>query len=99
VTVYITKKREGILGNVGEQKGGLRLLSYGRRPDMKAVVDSVFSPNGAQEKGPSKNFAKVNVLACGPPSMTLALRKEVGKHVMGYGRNVFYHEEAFGLGG
>jgi NAD(P)H-flavin reductase len=99
VTVYVTKKSDGILGNVGEQKSGLRLLSYGRRPDMKAVVDGVFSLNGAQEKGPTKNSAKVNVLACGPPSMTLALRREVGKHVMGYGRNVFYHEEAFGLGG
>jgi NAD(P)H-flavin reductase len=98
VTVYVTRKNDGILGN-GEPKGGLKVFSYGRRPDMKAVVNSVFSPNGVQEKAPSKSFAKVNVLACGPPSMTLALRKEVGKHVMGYGRNVLYHEEAFGLGG
>jgi len=26
------------------------------------------------------------------------LRMAVGRHVMGYGRDVLYHEEAFGLG-
>jgi NAD(P)H-flavin reductase len=101
--VYVTKESDLSLheiGGVGEPRDGLKVFGYGRRPEMKAIVDGAFSPNVVLEKGTIDNkiFTKVNVLACGPPSMTLALRKEVGKHVMRYGRDVFYHEEAFGLG-
>jgi NAD(P)H-flavin reductase len=101
--VYITEESDKSLHEtvVEETRNGLKVLSYRRRPEMKALVDGVFSPNGVQEKGTfgnSKSYVKVNVLACGPPSMMLALRTEVGRHVMGYGRDVLYHEEAFGLG-
>jgi NAD(P)H-flavin reductase len=101
--VYITEGSEKSLceNGHGEIWNGLQVLSYGRRPEMKAIVDGVFSPNQARGKGTvgiSKSYMKVNVLACGPPSMMRDLRTAVGRHVMGYGRDVLYHEEAFGLG-
>ncbi|EXJ69779.1 uncharacterized protein A1O5_06850 [Cladophialophora psammophila CBS 110553] len=101
VAVYITKPSAEKLRETVTTKRGLRVFGYGRRPEMKAVVDDVFSPTrGALEKSSiAKNsVAKVSVLACGPPSMTRALRKEVGKHVMRDGWHVWYHEEVFGLG-
>lgn len=101
--VYVTKGSDKSLRGNGfeEMWNGLKVLGYGRRPEMKAIVDDVFSPNQAGGKGTvgiSKSYVKVNVLACGPPSMMRALRMAVGRHVMGYGRDVRYHEEAFGLG-
>jgi NAD(P)H-flavin reductase len=101
--VYVTKGSDKSLreNGFGEIWNGLHVLSYGRRPEMKAIVDGVFLPNQVLEKGTvgiSRSYVKVNVLACGPPSMMRALRTAVGRHVMGYGRDVLYHEEAFGLG-
>jgi NAD(P)H-flavin reductase len=101
--VYITEgsEKSHCENGLGEIWNGLQVLRYGRRPEMKAIVDGVFSPNQAREKGTvgiSKSYMKVNVLACGPPSMMRDLRTAVGRHVMGYGRDVLYHEEAFGLG-
>jgi NAD(P)H-flavin reductase len=101
--VYVTRGEDRNLCENGfeDMGNGLQVLHYGRRPEMKAVVDGVFSPNQAPEKGTvgsGKSYGKVNVLACGPPSMMRALRLAVGSHVMGYGRDVLYYEEAFGLG-
>jgi NAD(P)H-flavin reductase len=101
--VYITEgsDKSPCENGFGEIWNGSQVLNYGRRPEMKAIVDGVFSPNRAWEKGTAginKSYVKVNVLACGPPGMMRDLRMAVGKHVMGYGRDVLYHEEAFGLG-
>ena len=56
------------------------------RPDLKTVVDDVFSA-GAGEK--------VAVLVCGPKGMGRSLRKEVGRWVR-RGREVWWHGEEFG---
>lgn len=62
--------------------------SYRRqgRPDLKRVVNEVFT---LDENG------RVAVLVCGPASMGVALRREVGRWV-GQGREVFWHSEGFG---
>ena len=105
VAIYVTKESEKALsekGGVGELKQGLKILRYGKRPNMKDVVDGVFSPSSKSDKtgvGASKDYGRVNVLSCGPLGMNHALRKEVGKHVIGYGRDVMYYEEQFGHGG
>jgi NAD(P)H-flavin reductase len=101
--VYVTKGSDKGLPekSLDGMRNGLKVLSNGGRPEMMAIVDGVFSPDRAREKGTvgiSTSYAKVNVLTCGPPSLMMALRMAVGRHVMGYGRDVLYHEEAFGLG-
>jgi Ferric reductase like transmembrane component/Ferric reductase NAD binding domain len=40
----------------------------------------------------------ITVLVCAPPGLTKALRHEVGSHVWRHGRDVVWHEEAFGMG-
>jgi NAD(P)H-flavin reductase len=99
-TVYVTKQSEVRFEKLKSTKQRLRVLGYEKRPAMKDIVDAVFSPQGASEKNlaAGNNFATVSVLACGPRSMMRALRKEVGGYVMREGRNVWYHEEVFGLG-
>jgi NAD(P)H-flavin reductase len=64
------------------------LPSGGReRPDLRKIVDEVFR-QGLEEK--------VAVLVCGPTPMARELRKHVGTWV-GRGREVFWHDESFGL--
>jgi len=57
------------------------------RPDLGKIVDEVFR-HGLEER--------VAVLVCGPTKMARELRKHVGKWV-GRGREVFWHDEGFGL--
>lgn len=44
-------------------------------------------------------YDKLAVLSCGPPTLARDLRKEVGRHVTMYGREVDWFEEQFGFGG
>lgn len=55
------------------------------RPDLKAIVDDVFSADASE---------KVAVLVCGPKGMGQSLRREVGRWV-GRGREVWWHGEEF----
>lgn len=57
------------------------------RPDFQKIVDEVFKHG---------NGDKVAVLVCGPSQMARELRKHVGKWVE-KGRDVFWHDESFGL--
>ena len=57
------------------------------RPDLGNIVDEVFR-YGLEER--------VAVLVCGPTKMAKELRKHVGRWV-GKGREVFWHDEGFGL--
>ena len=82
---------------------GVEILETGKRPGMKSIVDSVFDKDFSPDvekttKTSAKNHSRVNVLSCGPPSMMRAVRKAVGTHVLGYGRDVMFHEESFGMG-
>lgn len=56
------------------------------RPDFHAIVDEVFSYDGAE---------KVAVLVCGPRGMGTSVRREVARWVWS-GRDVFWHGEEFG---
>ena len=56
------------------------------RPDFHAIVDEVFSYDGAE---------KVAVLVCGPRGMGTSVRREVARWVW-RGRDVFWHGEEFG---
>ena len=57
------------------------------RPDLGKIVDEVFR-HGLEER--------VAVLVCGPTKMAKELRKHVGRWA-GRGREVFWHDEGFGL--
>ncbi len=57
------------------------------RPDLHAVVGETFS-HGASER--------VAVVVCGPKSLSRDLRREVGRWVVGQGREVWFWEESFG---
>ena len=68
------------------------------RPDLRAVVDTTFSHSPSE---------RVAVFVCGPESLRVNLRQEVGRWVMGSrgmgtkeregGRNVWFWAEGFGL--
>ena len=77
---------------------GLRLVED-QRPDIEALVTEVFGCIAASAPSSKVSYGKVTVLACGPRSMGADLRRQVGKHVMGYGREVDFREEVFGHGG
>lgn len=80
-------EREGLLGEgEGEGGSGIREQVKRGRPDLRAIVDEVFSHSPDD---------RVAVLVCGPPGMGASLRKEVGRHVT-WGREVFFHSEEFG---
>ena len=109
VRIYLTREsdKEQLAkdkAEIGDLKAGIRILNYGKRPSMKDIVDRAFAPAvtvaGAMlttgTKG--KDFTPMTVLACGPPGMSSSVRKEVGKHVMEYGREVMMYEETFGHG-
>ena len=99
---------------ISKTKPGLVIKAVGRRPDLHAILKKTFSPSvsgiaqslstGDTSSARSstgfvdRNFEPVTVLSCAPPGLTRTLRYEVGKHVMGYGRQVHWHEEQFGLG-
>lgn len=57
-----------------------------RRPDIKKIIDGAFK-QGASER--------VAVIVCGPRGLGRAARKAVTPWV-GKGREIFWHEEAFG---
>ena len=91
---------------------GVRVNSTGCRPDLATVIEPVMAPKVDRDgnerlmdegkrslKKIKKNYEPVTVLICGPPGLSQSLRKEVGKHVLGYGREVRWYEEQFGFGG
>lgn len=71
-------------------------LTFGR-PDLAAIVDEFF----ATEKSKSENTigSPTAVMVCGPSSLTKALRRAVGRHVIDRGVDVQWYEEQFGFGG
>jgi Ferric reductase like transmembrane component/Ferric reductase NAD binding domain len=89
---------------------GIEVLNPGMRPNLCSLIDSVFSPhlpsqhnpNPASQRQKSSEprplHSRITVLICAPPSLTNAVRREVGRHVLQYGRDVVWHEETFGMG-
>jgi NAD(P)H-flavin reductase len=103
VDIYVTQPSESKL--VDDLKmGGVTLHYTGKRPELATVVESVMTPKSESntKRDPrkiKKSYEPVTVLVCGPPGLSQALRSEVGKHVLSYGRDVRWFEEQFGFGG
>ena len=84
-------------GDVAIEMNTLRRTADGRviarkeqhrsRPDLKKVVDEVFS-HGSHER--------VAILVCGPTKMGKQVRRQVGRYVK-EGREVWFHNEGFGF--
>lgn len=80
------------------------------RPEFDGHVDDLFNERLSPRKD-GKGFHRhlkdaselshdpVTVMVCGPCGLSRAVRKAVGKHVHGYGRDVTWYDEQFGFGG
>lgn len=73
-------------GSSGSRGSGMLSTMKSGRPDLRAIVDEVFSHDAND---------RVAVLVCGPQGMGKNVRSEVGKWVA-KGRDVFWHSEEFG---
>jgi Ferric reductase like transmembrane component/Ferric reductase NAD binding domain len=77
--------------------------SGSNRPSLSTLINSIFLPPPAQQPTPQpdkqgRKHNRITILICAPPALTNSVRKEVGRHVLGYGRDVGWHQEAFGMG-
>lgn len=79
----------------------------GPRSDAGTIVDSAMTPkqelSKESKKDPrarklKKSYEKITIMVCGPPGLSTAVRGAVGRHVLGYGREVAWYEEQFGFG-
>jgi hypothetical protein len=103
VDIYVTQPSQSKLAD-DLKMGGVKLHYTGKRPELATVVESVMTPKSESntKRDPrkiKKSYEPVTVLVCGPPGLSQALRNEVGKHVLNYGRRVKWFEEQFGFGG
>lgn len=94
---------------------GITLHALGRRPSMSTVLEPLLAAKtdaapvggaalvdgngGRGPRGVKKNHDPLTVMVCGPPGLAHSLRRAVGRHVLGYGRDVRWFEEQFGFGG
>lgn len=92
---------------------GATINAAHKRPDLASVLEPVLGAKGDGGHGSSlvsvqgkrdprsvkRNYDRVTVLSCGPPGLSKSLRREVGRHVEEYGRDVVWYEEQFGFGG
>ena len=80
------------------------------RPPLGSLITEILSqppftvdsatctiPTAKNEKA-SISYDKVTVLMCGPDGLVEEVREEVGKHVVGYGRDIRVWREGFGHG-
>lgn len=91
---------------------GLQIVSRHGRPDMGEIIKKTLAADAqlnsskhvvstrtrSSLRSVKRDYTPVDVLVCGPSSLARAVRKEAGRHVMLYGRDVRYHEEQFGHG-
>ena len=109
--IYITQPSQTDTDQAPNTKG-ITINHIGSRPVLSFILDPIMnlrsdSNNGgsviglrpADPRRTKKNYEKVTVFVCGPRGLASGVRKEVGKHVMGYGREVAWYEEQFGHGG
>ena len=66
-------------------------------PSRNSVISS--SKRTDDPRKVKRTYDKLTVLLCGPPALSRDVRKEVGRHVLEYGRDVEWFEEQFGFGG
>lgn len=86
----------------------LHFSEDGTRPSISSILSAVLSSSSSgvspivergEHHGLREANGKVTVLSCGPPALVRDLRREVGRHVALYGRDVEWFEEQFGFGG
>ena len=114
VDVYVTGKdaRWNAATKDLQNIGGVSVHFSDGRPDIKDIV-FVYDSKGSSKTDRSvvssgktstrplqarRDYSPLTVLVCGPPGLARDVRREIGKDVMGYGRDVRYHEEQFGFG-
>ena len=82
------REREHLISDAdGNSNTSTSIVTKKGRPDLRVPVDQVF--NSSPDDG-------VAVLVCGPKGMGQSVRREVGRWVLGKGRDVFWHGEEFG---
>lgn len=111
VEIHITRKSPTHDVKAHATKG-INIIATGSRPDMTTLIEHAMTPktdsatngtvvasNKRDPKKVKKSYEKITFLVCGPPSLSQSVRREVGKHVIGYGREIEWFEEQFGFGG
>ena len=111
VDIYVTQPSQTDTEQRPDTKG-ITINHIGSRPVLSLILDPIMnlrsdSTNGGDLFGSrsldprrmKRNYEKVTVFLCGPPGLASGVRKEVGKHATGYGREVAWYEEQFGHGG
>ena len=112
VDIYITRKPQTNSVKSNAIKG-INIFDSSSRPNMTNILDRVMAApksdhvsNGSLvsnvKRDPirtKKTHGKITVLVCGPRSLTQSVRREVGRHVVDYGRDIDWFEEQFGFGG
>ena len=90
---------------------GITSIETESRSQVRALIQSVIARSTEPKNGSlvsnvkrdprkeKRSYDKLTVLLCGPPSLSQTVRSEVGKHVIGYGKDVDWYEEQFGFGG
>ena len=97
VAISTTELTEKQVTEINELPG-LKVVEE-QRPNLNVLVEEVFGCTAVPSAPEEYRYEKVTVLTCGPRSLGADLRREVGRHVMGYGREVDFREEVFGHGG
>ena len=81
------QERQHLMSGVDESDAINSVATMNGRPNLRALVDQIFTISANE---------KVAVLVCGPRGMGKGVRREVGRWVLGKGRDVFWHGEEFG---
>lgn len=96
LTIHNSKSRRPALSSIISPV----LQASGSRSSSPPPLISSFSRRSPDPRKRARHYdTKLSVLSCGPPSLVRDLRREVGRHVALYGREVEWHEEVFGFGG
>lgn len=108
IDIFATQAKRQIISSAFPDLQGVAVHQLGKRPDLATALEPVFAINdqtagGANDKrharSQERSFDPLTVMVCGPPGLSQSLRREVGKHVLGYGKDVRWYEEQFGFGG
>ena len=91
----------GVSVHFSDGRPDIRDLVHGRNSESSSKIDRGVITSGKKPPSASqarREYSPLTVLVCGSPGFARDVREEVGKDVMGYGRDVRYHEEQFGFG-
>ena len=111
VGICITQKSQQKFDLFSTTKG-IKSIETSSRSDVRSIIQGAIASSKGEagngslvsnaKRDPRKEkrtYDKLTILLCGPPSLSQTVRSEVGKHVIGYGKDVDWYEEQFGFGG